>query len=176
MSVLPASLKHGYGVGAFAFSIANTAVMFFLLKFLVDEAHLAPAVAGTVLLVAKVWDAVIDPVIGRLTDRSGTPRRWIAGATLPLAFCFATLWWGLPFTGLAAAVAYGALLVVYNTAFSSVVIPYGALTPALTTDYDERTRLNAARAVRPVAPFRPAFLSPARPGRRTTTSTYGSWA
>lgn len=119
--------------------------MFFLLKFLVDEAQLPPATAGNVLLVAKIWDAVIDPVIGRLTDRTGGRRGWMAGAALPLAFMFAGLWWGLPFVGTAQAVAYAALLVVYNTAFSAAVIPYGALTPALTDDYDDRTRLNAAR-------------------------------
>lgn len=145
MSSLPASIRHGYGVAAFSFAIANTAVMFFLLKFLVDEARLDPATAGDVLLVAKTWDAVIDPAIGRLTDRTGGRRRWIAGATLPLAICFAGLWWGLPFVGTTQAVAYAALLVVYNTAFSAAVIPYGALTPALTTDYDDTTRLNAAR-------------------------------
>lgn len=143
--MLPASVRHGYGIGALSFAIANTAVLFFLLKFLVDEVRLAPAVAGTVLLVAKAWDAVIDPAIGRLTDRTGGRRRWVATATLPLALLFAAVWWGLPLTGIAAAVVYTLLLVAYNTAFSAAVIPYGALTPALTTDYDDRTRLNAAR-------------------------------
>lgn len=145
MPPLPASVRHGYGVGAFSFALANTTILFFLLKFLVDEARLAPAVAGTVILVAKVWDAAIDPVIGRLTDRTGGRRPWILAATVPLAVCFASVWWGLPVTGIAAAVAYAGLLVVYNTAYSAAVIPYGALTPDLATDYDDRTRLNAAR-------------------------------
>jgi GPH family glycoside/pentoside/hexuronide:cation symporter len=145
MTRLPAHVRHGYGFGAFAFAVANTAMLFFLLKFLVDEAKLGPALAGSVLLVAKAWDAVVDPLIGRLSDRSGRPRAWLAGAAVPLAATFASIWAGLPLQGVAAAIGYGVLLVAYNTAFSAAVIPYGALTPALAQDYDERTRLNAAR-------------------------------
>lgn len=146
---LPAPVRHGYGVAALSLAIANTAVMFFLLKFLVDSAGLSPATAGTVLLVGKLWDAVSDPLIGRLSDRTdtrmGSRRPWIAGGSVPFVVLFASIWWGLPLEGAAAAAGYAVLLILYNTAYTSVVVPYGALTPALTDDYDERTRLNAAR-------------------------------
>lgn len=148
-SPLPAGLRHGYGAAAASLAIANTAVMFFLLWFLVDRAGLSPAAAGTVLLVGKVWDAVSDPLIGRLSDgtrsRFGRRRAWVAAGSLPFMLLFASLWWGLPFTGWLLVVAYAGLLVVYSTAYTAVVVPYGALTPDLTRDYDERTRLNAAR-------------------------------
>lgn len=146
---LPWTLRHGYGFGALGFSIANTAILFFLLKFLVDGAGLSPGIAGTVLLVGKAWDAVTDPVVGRLTDSTrsamGSRRPWIVGAALPFALLFGALWWDLPLEGALKAVGYAALLVAYNTAYTAVVVPYGALTPVLTEDYDERTRLNAAR-------------------------------
>jgi GPH family glycoside/pentoside/hexuronide:cation symporter len=146
---LSARVRHGYGVAALALAIANTAVMFFLLKFLVDSAGLPPVAAGSVLLVGKLWDAVTDPIVGRLSDRTNTPwgarRPWIAFGAVPFAALFASLWWGLPLEGVAAAGGYAALLIAYNTAYTAVVVPYGALTPALTEDYDERTRLNAAR-------------------------------
>lgn len=146
---LPASVRHGYGFGAFALAIANTAVMFFLLKYLVDGAGLDPAAAGTVLLVGKVWDAVTDPLEGRLTDRTrtrfGARRPWLLAAAVPFAVLFAAIWWGLPWRGTGAVVGYALLLVAYNTVYSAVAVPYGALTPSLTSDYDERTRLNAAR-------------------------------
>ncbi len=146
---LSARVRHGYGVAAFSLAVANTAMMFFLLKFLVDTAGLAPGVAGSVLLVGKAWDAVSDPLVGALSDRTrttmGARRPWIAGASVPFAVLFAAVWSGVPLHGTAAAVAYGVLLVAYNTAYTAVVVPYGALTPALTDDYDERTRLNAAR-------------------------------
>lgn len=148
-SPLPASVRHGYGLAAFSIAIANTAVMFFLLKYLIDGAGLSPALAGWVLLAGKVWDGVIDPIAGRAIDATrtswGSRRPWIAGATVPFALLFAALWWPLPFSGAGLAVATAALLIVYNTAYSLITVPYGALTPALTHDYDERTRLNGSR-------------------------------
>ena len=62
---------------------------------------------------------------------------------------FAASWWGFGGhafgSGLALAASYAVLLVLYNTAYTVVVVPYGALTPVLTRDYDERTKLNGAR-------------------------------
>ncbi|MCB9780252.1 MAG: MFS transporter [Alphaproteobacteria bacterium] len=146
---LSPALRHGYGAAAASLAIANTAVMFFLLKFLVDEAGLAPALAGFVLLLGKAWDAVSDPLVGRLSDRTrtamGARRPWILGGALPFVLLFAVLWRPLPLQGWLAAAGYTLLLVLYNTAYTAVVVPYGALTPGLTRDYDERTRLNAAR-------------------------------
>lgn len=146
---LPATVRYGYGVAAFANTIANASVLIFLLKFLVDGAGLNPALAGGVLLVAKVWDAAIDPLIGRLTDRTrtrwGVRRPWIAGSALPLAVAFALLWQPWPITGMARAALMVGLLVLYSTAYSCVTVPYASLTPVLARDYDARTRLTVAR-------------------------------
>ena len=146
---LPLRIRHGYGAAAASIALANTAILFFLLKFLVDVAGIRPAVAGTILLVGKAWDAFADPVIGRLSDRTksamGARRPWIAFATVPFCALFAALWYRLPLEGTALAVVTAVLLIAYNTAYTAVTVPYGALTPALTRDYDERTRLNGAR-------------------------------
>ena len=147
--MLPFSVRHGYGVAALSLSFCNTTILFFLAKFLLDEAGLSPGQAAAVLTVAKVWDAISDPLVGRLSDRTrtsmGARRPWILAGTLPCMGLFALLWVGLPFHGAALALAYGVLVVLYNTAYTAVVVPYGALTPVLTADYDERTRLNGAR-------------------------------
>ncbi|MCA9493922.1 MAG: MFS transporter, partial [Myxococcales bacterium] len=129
---LPAAVRHGYGSAALALAVANTSVMFFLLKYLVDAAGLSPATAGSVLMVGKLWDAVSDPVVGRMSDATrtswGARRPWIALGAVPFALLFASLWWGLPLQGTLAAVAYTGLLLAYNTAYTAVVVPYGALT------------------------------------------------
>jgi len=136
-------------VAAASLAIGNAAMMFFLFKFLTDEAGIPPFVAGNVLLVGKAWDAVTDPLVGRLSDRTkarmGQRRAWIAGGSLPFLLFYAAVWWGLPFPAALTAVGYGVLLILYSTCYTAVVVPYGALTPALTEDYDDRTRLNGAR-------------------------------
>lgn len=146
---LSVGVRHGFGIGALSIALANSSVMFFLLKFLLDGAGMSPATAGWVLLVAKVWDGVIDPFVGRMVDntrtRWGSRRPWIAGATLPFALLFSALWWDIPLTGWAQAGVYVLLIMGYSTAYSLISVPYGALTPALTSDYDERTKLNGAR-------------------------------
>ncbi len=144
-------LRHGYGVAAASLAIGNAAMMFFLLKFLTDQAGIPPQTAGWILLIGKAWDAVTDPLVGRLSDRTRSPlgqrRAWIAGGSLPFVLFYAAVWWGLPLEGTLLAVGYGVLLILYNTFYTMVVVPYGALTPVLTEDYDDRTRLNGARMI-----------------------------
>lgn len=146
---LSPALRHGYGLGGLGYALVNTCMLFFLLKYLVDGAGIGAATVGWVLLAGKVWDGLIDPAIGKLIDRTrtswGSRRPWMAGALLPMAALFATVFWGVPLDGWGEAVFYALVLMAYNTAYSLVVVPYGAITPALTDDYDERTRLNGAR-------------------------------
>src|SRR5262245_42862171 len=146
---LPTSLRHGYGVAGLSFSIIDTSVRIFLFKFLVDEAQLAPVTAGTVLLIGKIWDAVNDPLVGRLSDRThtrmGARRPWIAGGLAPFLVCFAALWSNLPWSGMWRAGGYAVLLLLFDTFLTTLGVPYNALSQSLTTSYDERTRLNAIR-------------------------------
>src|SRR5512133_4209939 len=66
--------KLGFGAGEFSSSIFFTLTSFWLMNFLTDEVRLSAALAGTALLVGKIWDAVIDPLIGYFSDR--TKSRW----------------------------------------------------------------------------------------------------
>jgi GPH family glycoside/pentoside/hexuronide:cation symporter len=66
--------KFFYGFTDLGFSIAYTIPAFYLLIFLTDVVNFPPALAGTLLLLAKIWDAVIDPLIGHVSDRTKT--RW----------------------------------------------------------------------------------------------------
>jgi Na+/melibiose symporter-like transporter len=101
---------------------------------------------------AKVWDVVIDPVVGALTDddlrRHGSRRRLmvIGGVSLPVLFA---LTFAVP-PGLAPAIGAAWVLVAFlltATAFSLFQVPYIALPAELTDRYDERTRLLTWRVV-----------------------------
>lgn len=148
---LPFQVTHGYGVGALSLSFCNTTIMFFVAKFLLDEAGLSANEAAAVVFIAKGWDAISDPLVGGLSDRTrssmGVRRPWLLWGTVPMMLLFSVLWMDLPVDGVMRAVAYGAVFVLFSTAYTAVVVPYGAITPALTPDYDERTRLNGARMV-----------------------------
>ena len=146
---LPTSVRQGYGAAALSLSLCNAAILFFLTKFLLDEAGLPATVAAAVVLVGKLWDAVSDPLVGRLSDRTrtsmGARRPWILVGSLPCMLLFVLLWQPMPGDAMVKGALTALMLVAYNTAYTAVVVPYGALTPVLTDDYDERTRLNAAR-------------------------------
>lgn len=129
--------------------MANTAVLFFLFKYLTDVALISPALVGTMMLTGKLWDAFSDPLIGRLSDRTSSTgnsrRRWLLFGAPVFGVMFAMLWWGPGFEGSTNVAYHLALLLVYFTAYTAVLVPYGALTMSLTRDYDDRTRLNTSR-------------------------------
>lgn len=126
-----------------------------LLVYLTDTVGAAPALAGGLLLVAKVWDVVIDPALGAWSDRSaakrGSRRPWLllGGATLPLAFA---AMFAVPYLAPSASPTGHAVLVtvafmVAATAYSVFQIPYVGLPAEMTDDTHGRTRIVAWRMV-----------------------------
>ena len=65
--------KLSYGIGELAVEIPGNILVFFLLFFLTSVAGLNPALAGSVLLIGKLFDAINDPIIGLLSDRTRSP-------------------------------------------------------------------------------------------------------
>lgn len=123
-----------------------------LTYYLTDSLGVAALAAGAVITTAKVWDVVIDPVIGALTDRDlarhGTRRRLMLIGACSIAALFA-LTFAVPPT-LGAVVGAIWVLIAFlltATAFSLFQVPYIALPAELTAAYDERTRLLTWRVV-----------------------------
>lgn len=144
------SAKLAYGAGDLGPPIAANLQLFFLLPFFTTVAGLPPGVAGNILAISKVWDAVNDPLIGILSDKThtrwGRRRPWILFGAIPFGIVF-FLQWLVPFPGNITALFwyYIAIAVLFNTLYTVVNLPYTALTPELTQDYDERTSLNQFR-------------------------------
>lgn len=142
----------GYATGDLGISIAYFALGFFFLYYLTDIVGLPPAAAGTAFLIGKLWDGVNDPLVGVLADHTrsarGRKRAYLLYGAFPFGLSFAILWWippGGP-TGPTTILAT-VLLLVFATTYSLVGVPYQALVPVLTTDYDERTRLVGYKAI-----------------------------
>lgn len=152
---LPFGVKLAFGFGELGPAMAGSTMIFFLMVFLTDVAGLNPAMAGSVLLIGKVWDAVNDPLIGWLADRTrsdwGRRLPWIVWSAIPFALLFALHWWVPPYghDGDASQWAlfwhFVAVSIFFNTAYTALSLPYSALLPELTHDYDERSRLAGFR-------------------------------
>ena len=141
--------KLAYGAGGIGSSSTGSMLVFFFLFFLTDVAGLSPALAGSVLMLGQVSDAISDPVIGLLSDRTqsrwGRRYPWMVLAALPFGVSFALLWL-VPSTQSWLMFAYYTTVgIIYKTALTAVYLPYVSLTPDLTRDYNERTRLNSFR-------------------------------
>ncbi len=141
--------KFFYGFGDLGNSIAFTIIAFFYLFYLTDVARIRPGIAGTILLVGKIWDAVVDPFIGHKSDhlqaRMGKRRPFFLFSALPFAVFFFLIW-NVPSATTAVKVIYVAItFLLFITFFSLIQIPYTSLTAQLTHNYHERTSLTAYR-------------------------------
>lgn len=141
--------KLAFGVGDLGPAIVTAVNGFFLNAFLLDVAGLRPSAAGIIFLLVKIWDSVNDPIIGALTDRTNTRwgrrRPWLLFGAIPFGLAFFLHWLvpDLSQTGKFWYYLFVALLL--DIGFTAVNVPYTALTPELTQDYDERTSLNSYR-------------------------------
>ena len=149
---LPLRTKMGYGVGDLGGNLFFTIMGFWLLNFVTDSLGLAASLAGLALLLGRAWDAVTDPLMGALSDR--TRSRW--GRRRPyLLFGAAAVMVGMTLVFLdvgGRGWSQGALFVwvvfafcLVNSAYTVVFVPYAALTPELAQDFQERTNLNGYR-------------------------------
>ena len=139
-----------YGSGDIGFSLTTTIVAAYFLFFLTNVVGIRPAVAGIAILIGRSWDYINDPIIGHISDRTrsrwGRRRPFLLFGALPFALGFTMMWFKPPWDNLIALTTYYAVAyVIFDTAATFVYMPYYALTPELTEDYDERTSLTSYR-------------------------------
>lgn len=147
-----------YGIGDVGNAVLNTAINFFLLLFYTDAALIAPALAGSAMLVGKLWDAVNDPLFGWLSDRTrsrfGKRRVFMIFGAIPLGL-FASLLWIVPggMSKILTFVWIATTFILFDTFMTITSTPYYSLTAELTRDYNERASLTAYRMLFGVIAF-----------------------
>ncbi len=139
-----------YGVGDIGFSLTTTIFGAYFAIFLTDVVGIRPGIAAIAIFVGRSWDYINDPIIGYLSDRTrtrwGRRRPFLLFGTLPLVLTFTMLWWRPPWDGVIPLAAYYAVAyILFEAANTLLYMPYFALTPELTSDYDERTSLTTYR-------------------------------
>ncbi|MBW2242450.1 MAG: MFS transporter [Deltaproteobacteria bacterium] len=139
-----------YGGPAFGLGYLLFFLQFYFLKFATDVLLLAPAVIGVAMTVAKLWDAISDPLVGTWSDRTRSPlgrrRPWMFAGLPVMLLGFVALWTppaGMP-PAAVTAFCFVSLLVFY-TGFTLYSVPHGSWGAELSDDPHQRTRAFALR-------------------------------
>ncbi|BAY30208.1 putative sugar transporter [Nostoc carneum NIES-2107] len=147
---LPFKTKLAYGAGDLGPAITANIAIFFLLVFFTNVAGIPAGLAGSILMVGKIWDAVNDPFVGFLTDKTKSRRwgrrlPWLLYGAIPFGVFFFLQWIVPPFSVWGLFWYYVVIGLISQVFYTVVNLPYTAMTPELTQDYDERTSLNSFR-------------------------------
>ncbi|GAA1024799.1 MULTISPECIES: MFS transporter [Amycolatopsis] len=138
-----------FGGGDLATNIAWGALATYVVFFYTNVIGAAASAVGTIVLIARLFDGVVDVGMGAIVDRTSTrwgkARPWVLWAAAPFAIALI-----LVFTvpGMEATPTLVYIAITYalmNIALSAAVIPYGTLNTRMTRDFTERSRLNVTR-------------------------------
>jgi GPH family glycoside/pentoside/hexuronide:cation symporter len=148
---VPTGVKIAYGAVEGAFMIWWTAIAIFYLIFLTDVAGLDPSLAGMVLSVAVIWNAIADLAMGIISDRTrsryGRRRPYMLISLLPICVMLWLIFTVPPLEGAARIGYFVVTMLIMHTASTVIYVPYNSMGAEMTTDYDERTSIVSYRVV-----------------------------
>jgi glycoside/pentoside/hexuronide:cation symporter, GPH family len=147
---VPLAVKAAYGAPAFALAAIGIPIYVHLQKFYTDVVGVDVALLGLLILASRIFDAVTDPILGWISDRTrtrfGRRRPYVLGAAPPLALAIVLLFTPpAALDGSAAAAWFGATIFLVFLFWTAVVVPYESLGPEITFDHDERTTVMGVR-------------------------------
>lgn len=139
-----------YGAPAIGAGYMYLLMGLYVMKFSTDVLLIAPAVMGVIFSISRIWDAVSDPLVGYLSDRTtsriGRRRSWIIGSILPIAAAFVMVFAPPDTLSGGALTAWMAVAIVgFYSAMTMFFVPHLSLGAELSTSYHERSRLFGMR-------------------------------
>lgn len=142
--------KFGYATGDILGGGAFALLSLLFLNFLVTVEGIPATLAGTIVMLGKVWDAVSDPLMGIITDKTksrfGRRRIYIIAGVIPVFASFVMLWCSFGLTTVFAKfIYYSVSYILFSTAFTLVMVPYNALLPDMVDSYKDRTSFSTIR-------------------------------
>ena len=147
---LPRSKKSAWAIGSIADVYMANALNYLAFPIYNMGLGVDPRMLGWALGLPRIWDAISDPLMGNFSDntrtRFGRRRPYILIGAILCGIMFALIW--SPPTGWSPTAIgwyFMALVFIYYTAYTIFVVPWGAMGLELTTDYNERTRVQAYR-------------------------------
>jgi GPH family glycoside/pentoside/hexuronide:cation symporter len=161
---LPLWRKIIYGTGDLGFSMNNSIITAFFSVFMVTVVGMPPGLVAIIFIVGRSWDFINDPIIGHLSDRTrtkwGRRRPYLLFGAIPFALSFVLLWLSPNLSQTGMIIYYSLAYIVYEALATTVYMPYFALTPELTDDYDERTKLTSYRMMFNIIGSLTAYILP----------------
>lgn len=139
----------GYGLDSMGKDLALGVIGSYLLVFYTDILGISAAAAGMILVLTKIWDAINDPMMGAIVDRSkrtkwGKYRPYVLFVPIPLAV-FSALCFIVPDWSTGAKVAYAAITyTITGMLFTAYDVPLWGMLPSLTSDFNTRNKLTSA--------------------------------
>lgn len=149
---LPLKTCLSWGMGTVAMSILFNSYAVLTLRFMTDTLGIAAALAGTILLGAKVYDAITDPIMGLVTDRTksrwGRRRPWLLVGAIVCATAFVAQFSVSPDAG-SVVLLVALALILMRTGYTIFNIPYMAMAAEITSgagdQYHQRSYLMSYR-------------------------------
>ena len=153
-----------YGTGDLGFSMNNSIISAFFTIYMMDVMGLTPALVAIILFVGRSWDYINDPIVGHLSDRTrtrwGRRRPFLLFGAIPFGLSFILLWISPDLSDTGLVIYYSLAYIVYEALATIVYMPYFSLTPELTEDYDERTKLTSFRMLFNIIGSLTAYIFP----------------
>ena len=148
-SQFSAKLAYGaadiYGGGSFLI------ISILYLVFLTDVVGLNPALAGSIPMIGKIWDALTDPIMGNIVDRTqskfGAKRFYLLIGSFVGAITFAMMWITISASANTLYFFYLLMYILFSTGFTIVMVPYNALLPDMVSDYTQRSAFTMYRMI-----------------------------
>lgn len=145
------STRIGYSIGSIGDSAAYNFIITFLSFFLTTRVGINPILAGSIIGIAIIWDAIADPILGLIVDHSksqyGKRRPFILASIAPLAIATFMLFIKIDLPTTFQSLYYLLMVLIFWTSYTLFSIPYYSLGSVLSYDDDERTKLSAYREV-----------------------------
>ncbi len=137
--------KYSYGVGALGKDLACSIVFLYVMFYFTDIVGLDPVFVGSVMFIARFWDAINDTFMGVVIDNTrskfGKFRPWILGGTIINAIAIVLLFSNPNLDGSARAYYYGAMYIIWGMTYTIMDIPYWSMLPTLSNNPEERNKI-----------------------------------
>ena len=138
--------KLAFGVGGLGKDLCYAIISYFLMIYLTDTVGLTPLFVGNLFLVARVWDAFNDPMMGFIVDntrtRWGKFRPWILIGTVLNAVILIMLFKRPDLEGVALYAYYSVMYILWGMTYTVMDIPYWSMLPSLSSTKEERDSMS----------------------------------